>query len=253
MTTQKHATYDGMLAELVPFKGHNGDTIYGYAARPMGPGPFGSVVVIHHMPGWDEASKEITRKFAYHGYSAICPNLYFREDPADPEVAVAAARAAGGVPDARCLGDIGGAINYLRSLLCANGKVGVIGYCSGGRQVYLVACNIPTINAAVDCYGGSVIAPPDRLSPGQPVAPIDMTPRLACPLLGLFGAEDANPAPDQVAQTEVALKRYGKTYEFHTYQNAGHSFFSVDRPSYRQAAAAEGWQRVFEFYGKYLS
>lgn len=253
MTPQTTTPYEGMLAEMVPFQGHGGDTIYGYAARPLGAGPFGGVVVIHHMPGWDQATKEMTRKIAANGYIAIDPNLYYREDPVNPEEAAVAARAAGGVPDDRCIGDIEGAVRYVRSLPYSNGKVGVIGYCSGGRQVYLVACNIPSLDAAVDCYGGGVVAAPERLSERQPVAPIDMTADLACPLLGLFGVEDANPSPEQVSQTEEELKRLGKTYEFHTYQNAGHGFFAVDRASYRQEAAVDGWNRVFEWFGRYLS
>ncbi|MBI4329358.1 MAG: dienelactone hydrolase family protein [Chloroflexi bacterium] len=242
-----------MMAETITYSGHGGDIIEAYLARPLGSGPYGGVVVIHHMPGWDEATKEITRKLAHHGYIAIDPNLYSREGLGDPEAAAAAARAAGGVPDDRCIGDVEGAARFLRSLPFSNGKVGVIGYCSGGRQVYLVACNIPSLNAAVSCYGGNVVTPPERLTPRQPVAPIDMTRNLACPLLGLFGVEDANPSPEQVARTEQELKRLGKTYEFHTYQNAGHGFFAVDRPSYRQEAAVEGWKQVFAWYGKYLS
>jgi carboxymethylenebutenolidase len=253
MTTQTNVPYEGLMAELVPFQGHGGDTIYGYAARPLGPGPFGGVVVIHHMPGWDAATKEMTRKMAANGFVAIDPNLYYREDPVDAVAAAAKSREAGGVPDDRCIGDVEGAMRYLRSLPYCNGKVGVIGYCSGGRQVYLTACNIPSLNAAVDCYGGGVVAAPDRLSPRQPVAPIDMTANLACPLLGLFGVEDANPSPEQVAQTEAELKRHGKTYEFHTYEEAGHGFFAVDRASYRQEAATDGWTRVFDWFGKHLS
>lgn len=253
MTTQERAPYEGMLAELVPFHGHKGDTIYGYLAQPLGPGPYPGVVVIHHAPGWDEATKEITRKFAAHGYIAICPNLYYREGPTNPEGAAAATRAAGGVPDDRCIGDVGGAILYLRSLLSCNQKVGVIGYCSGGRQTYLVACNIPSIDAAVDCYGGRVVATPEQLTPIQPVAPIDMTRNLACPLLGLFGEDDLSPSPSDVAQTEAVLKRLRKTYEFHSYPGAGHSFFSVDRPAYRQEAAMDGWNHVFRWFGRYLS
>ncbi|MBF8267159.1 MAG: Carboxymethylenebutenolidase [Dehalococcoidia bacterium] len=253
MTTRTGALYDGMMAELVPFQGYNGDTTYGYAARPLGPGPYGGVVVIHHMPGWDEASKEIVRKFAVHGYVAICPNLFYRYGPGTPEEEATAARAAGGVPDAMCLGDVEGAIRYLRSLTNCNGKVGVIGYCSGGRQVYLSACNIPSLNAAVECYGGRVVATPDQLTPANPVAPIDMTANMACPLLGLFGAEDRNPSPEHVARQEEELKRHGKTYEFHSYEGAGHAFFAVDRNSYRQEAATDGWKHVFAWFGKYLS
>jgi len=243
-----------MLAETIFHTGHDGDNIQAYLARPLGSGPYPSVIVIHHMPGWDEASKEIARKFAYHGYVAIAPNLHYREAPgASPDDAAAAVRAAGGVPDARCIGDVKGSANYLRSLPYANGKVGVIGYCSGGRQVYIVACNIPSLDAAVDCYGGRVVMAEDNLTNRMPVSPINMTPDMNCPILGLFGAEDANPDTQQVQVIEQELKRNNKNYEFHTYENAGHGFFSIDRPSYNVEAAVDGWNKIFDFYGKYLS
>ena len=246
--------YEAMLAETIGMRGHNGDELIAYYARPVGAGPYPGVVVIHHMPGWDEGSKEIVRKFAYHGYMAISPNLHYREAPgASPDDAAAAARAAGGVPDDRCIGDVEGAAQFLRSQPSSNGKVGVIGYCSGGRQTYLVACSSKMFDAAVDCYGGSVVAAPEQLNPRQPKAPIDMTADLACPVLGLFGADDRNPDQAQVARIEEELKRLGKTYEFHSYENAGHAFFSVERPSYRQPAAADGWTRIFAWYEKYLT
>ena len=162
-------------------------------------------------------------------------------------------RGAGGVADDRCIGDVDGAVRHLRSLLSSNGKVGVIGYCSGGRQTFLVSCNIPSLDAAVDCYGGRVIATPEQLNERQPVAPIEMAENLACPLLGLFGAEDASPTKDEVEQTDAVLKRLGKTYEFHMYEDAGHAFFSAERPSYRQEAAADGWNKIFAWFGNYLS
>jgi len=125
--------YEGMLAETVNIKGHHGDMIESYLARPLGGGPYPGVVVIHHLPGWDEATKEIVRKFAYHGYVTISPHLHHREGPASNEELYEAIRAAGGVPDDRCIGDVDGAIAYLESLPYYSGKVGVIGYCSGGR------------------------------------------------------------------------------------------------------------------------
>lgn len=119
--------YEGMLAESVRITGHAGDEIAAYLARPLGPGPYPGVVVIHHMPGWDDATKEITRRFASRGYAAICPHLHYREgSDASPDDAAAAVRAAGGVPDDRFLGDAEGAIRHLRSLPSSNGKVGVI-------------------------------------------------------------------------------------------------------------------------------
>ena len=143
-------------------------------------------------------------------------------------------------------------IRYLRSMPYLNGKVGIIGYCSGGRQAYLAACTLPGIDAAVDCYGGGVAGPPGELTPLQPVDPLDYTKNLSCPLLGLFGKEDQRPSPAQVAKTEAELKKWGKTYEFHSYDKAGHSFFAVDRPSYRPEAAVDGWEKVFQWFGKYL-
>ena len=245
--------YEGMLAETVHMHGHQGDQIDAYTARPLGPGPFPGVVVIHHMPGWDEAKKEVTRKFAHHGYAAIMPNLHFREGKDSPEANSDSVRDAGGMPDDWCMGDVEGAIAYLRLSPCHNGKVGVIGYCSGGRQAYLAACKLSGIDAAVDCYGGGVTVPPEELTERQPVAPVDFTENLGCPLLGLFGKDDARPSQADVAKTEEALKRFGKTYEFHSYDNAGHAFFWTDRPVYRVEAAIDGWKKVFDFYGRYLT
>jgi len=244
--------YEALVAETVYMRGHLGDQIDAYLARPFGAGPYPGVVVIHHMPGWDIATKEIARRFAHHGYVAISPNLHFREGKATPEENSASVRAAGGMPDDRTMGDVQGAIDYLRTLPYLSGKVGVIGYCSGGRQAYLAACTLRGIDTAIDCYGGGVVAKPEELTPRQPVAPIDFTKDLRCPLLGLFGIEDARPSPEDVAKTEAALKHHGKTYTFHTYDNAGHAFFSVDRPQYRQHAAVDGWKKVLDWFGQYL-
>ncbi len=244
--------YEGMIAETIGLKGHTDDVIEGYMARPLGAGPYPGVIVIHHMPGWDEGTKEIVRKFAYHGYAALSPHLHHREGPGSPEEVSTKVRAAGLVPDDRCIGDLDAAIRYLETQPYYSGRVGVIGYCSGGRQAYLAACTIARLDAAVDCYGGRVVAVPERLTERQPVAPLDMTKNLACPLLGLFGADDQSPSPEDVARMEEELKRFGKTYEFHTYENAAHAFFSVDRPSYRQHAASDGWQKVFAWFKKYL-
>jgi carboxymethylenebutenolidase len=245
--------YDAMMAESVAFAGHGGDQIEGYLARPLSGGPHGGVVVIHHAPGYDEATKEITRRFAHHGYNAVCPNLYWREAPgASPDDAAATARAAGGVPDERLVGDVDGAARYLRSLGSAGGKVGVIGYCSGGRQSFLAACSLH-LDAAVVCYGAFIIARPPADRPGKVEPIIGLAPGLSCPLLGLFGEEDKYPTPEETAELSAELTRLGKEHEFHTYTGAGHSFFSVNRPSYRPEAASEGWERIWEFYGRLLA
>ena len=198
--------YDAMLAETVTVRADGGDEIEAYLARPMSPGPRGGVVVIHHVPGYDPTTKEITRTFAVHGYSAVMPNLYYRDAPgASPDDAAAAARALGGVPDARLIGDVAGAAAYLRGLSNANGKVGVIGYCSGGRQSVLAAVSLP-LDAAVDCYGAFVVGAPPEGMPLKVGPLVHLTKDLSCPLLGLFGADDQYPSREQVAELEQALK-----------------------------------------------
>ena len=115
--------YEGLIAETVTITGHGGDEIGAYLARPLGAGPFPGVIVIHHAPGWDEGSKEIARKFAYHGYMAISPNLYHRFGPElAPDDAAAAARAGGWVTTEQFLGDAGGALTYLRGCRSATGR-----------------------------------------------------------------------------------------------------------------------------------
>jgi carboxymethylenebutenolidase len=243
---------DSLSAATTKTTGHGGDEIETYVSSPVGDGKRGGVIVIHHMPGYDRSSKEIVRRFAELGYDAAMPNLYWREAPGeDPADAAAKARELGGVPDERLVGDVKGAAEYLRALPTSNGKVGVIGYCSGGRQSVLAACNVD-LNAAVDCYGAFVTHVEDAGAFGRPDLE-DQLPNLHCPLLGLFGNEDQYPSPDQVDRLEQLLKDNGKTYEFHRYDDAGHAFFSPDRPSYRVAAANDGWERIEEFYGKYLS
>jgi carboxymethylenebutenolidase len=242
-----------LRAETVRIEGAGGDEIEAYLARPLDEGSRGGVVVIHHMPGYDEGTLEITRRFAAHGYLAVCPNLYSREAPgADPDDAAAAARAAGGVPDERLVGDVGGAATYLRGLPGSNGRVATIGYCSGGRQSFLAAVSLD-LDAAVDCYGAFVVGTPPEGYALQ-VRPLgDRVADLRCPLLGLFGADDKYPSPEHVAELDRLLTDAGKEHEFHTYDGAGHAFFATDRPSYRPEAAKDGWQRIWDFFGRHLS
>ncbi|HEY5832922.1 dienelactone hydrolase family protein [Streptomyces sp.] len=241
-----------LTATTVTIAGHDGDEIEAYLARPAGDGSRGGVVVIHHMPGYDRATKEITRRFAELGYDALCPNLYSREAPgAAPDDAAAVARANGGVPDARLVGDVAGAAAYLRALPTANGRVGVIGYCSGGRQSVLAVCHLD-LDAAVDCYGAFVTGTVPEGVPLKITNLVDQLPGLRAPLLGLFGAEDTHPSPRQVAELGRILTDHGKDFEFHSYEDAGHGFFAVNRPNYNVAAANDGWERIAAFFGKHL-
>lgn len=244
--------YEGMIAETIMITGANGDVINAYYARPLGPGPFPGVVVVHHMPGWDEWYREATRKFAYHGYAALSPNLYYRAGHGTPEDVAAKVRSEGGLADGQAIGDMAGALHFLLAQPISNGKVGIWGTCSGGRHAYLAACRVTGFAAAIDCWGGRVVMAPSDLNDKYPVAPLDYTKDLACPLLGIFGEQDRNPTPEQVAQHEAELKKYNKAYEFHMYPDAGHGFFYYDRAAYRQQQAVDGWQKIFAFLEKHL-
>jgi carboxymethylenebutenolidase len=244
--------YEGMLAETVTVTGHKSDVINAYYARPLGPGPYPGMVIIHHAPGWDEWYRECARRFAHHGYATISPNLYFRDGHGTAEDVGAKVRAAGGVPDDQVLGDLEGSLTFLRSQPHVSSKVGVFGTCSGGRHGFLAACRLKGFSALVECWGGNVVQKPEELTPKRPVAPIDYTKDLSCPMIGIFGNDDKSPSPEQVNQHEAELKKHGKNYEFHRYDGAGHGFFYYDRPAYRQEQAVDGWKKTLAFLEKQL-
>ncbi len=252
MATDKRAAYQGMLGETVRFYGNNGDSIDGYMSRPLGAGPHPGVIVIHEVFGLVEGTREITRKLAARGYIAIAPDLYSRESPGGPdEEVINRLRQTGGIPDAQVIGDLSGAAKALRAVASCSGKLGIIGHCSGGRYVMLFSCNTRELSAAVNCYGGRVVT--DEISPNQPKPVIEMIAGLNCPVLGLFGESDQNPSPQHVVRLRQELEKQGKQFEFKSYPpDTGHGFFADYRPSYRQEAATDGWQRIFTFFGKHL-
>ena len=104
----------------------------------------------------------------------------------------------------------------------------------------------------MDCYGARVVGTPPEGFPLKATNLVDQLPNLRAPLLGLFGKEDSHPSPEQVAELDEILTAHGKPHEFHSYDDAGHAFFAVDRPAYRVAAANDGWQRIASFYATYL-
>jgi carboxymethylenebutenolidase len=241
-----------LRAETIHFNSFDDQSVEAYLATTEGE-HVGGIVVIHHFPGYDEATKEIVRKFAANGYNSICVNLYSRESPgASPDDAAAAARARGGVPDDQLVGDVGAAAQYLRALANSNQHVGVIGYCSGGRQSVLAACSLD-LEAAVDCYGAFVVMDPPESTGMKATSIVGLLPNLSCPLLGLFGLDDQYPSPEQTETLRGLLSEEGKEFTFHEYEGAGHAFFAVDRPSYRPEVATEAWGEIWKFYGQHLS
>jgi carboxymethylenebutenolidase len=231
----------------------DGAQIGAYVAQPAGMGPFPGVVLLAHAPGWDEFYREFSRRFADHGFIAIAPNIFERFGHGAPDDVAARARGDGGVADATVIGDAQTAMQWIKAQPSSNGKVGVIGTCSGGRHALLVASSVQGFGAIADLWGGNVIVPPDRLTEKQPVAVIDLVQNLTAPIIGLFGNDDMSPSPDQVNQLEAKLTELGKSPVFHRYDGAGHGFFYYQGTSYRPQAAMDGWNKVEEFFKMHLS
>jgi carboxymethylenebutenolidase len=243
----------GVKAEITTFAGGNGDEIHAYVAQPPSDDPRGGIVLVNHMPGWDEFYQEFAERLARHGYDVICPDLFCRFGHGTPDDVSARVRAEGGVHDDSVIADCSAALAWLKALPSNNGKVGTIGTCSGGRHATLVASRVPGFSALVDLWGGGVVMSSDQLTPARPVAPIDYTADLNVPILGLFGNDDKGPSPEQVDIHEAELVKHGKTYEFHRYDGAGHGFFYYHAPNYRQEQAMDGWGKVFGFFAEHLA
>jgi carboxymethylenebutenolidase len=246
---------DGQVSistEIITMAGGNGDQIHAYVALPRGDGPYPGIVLAHHMPGWDELYQEFAERLARHGNNVICPDLYCRFGHGLPDDVTAKARSEGGLVDDLVVADCAAAMEWLKALPTSNGKVGIMGTCSGGRHALLAASRVKGFDAVIDLWGGGVVMAADQLTPQRPVAPIDYTKDLEAPLLGLFGNDDQSPTPEQVDTHEAELKKLGKNYEFHRYDGAGHGFFYYHTPMYRQAQAMDGWNRVFAFFEENL-
>jgi carboxymethylenebutenolidase len=242
----------GICSEVITYPGGNGDEIHAYVTQPTDDGPRPGIVAVHHMPGWDEFYREFSDRLARHGYTVICPDLYDRYGHGTPDDIAAKVRADGGVPDESVVADCAAARDWLVTQPSSNGKVGIIGSCSGGRHALLTASTRPGFDAVVDLWGGGVIMGADELSPARPVSPMDYTADLNTPLLGIFGNDDRYPTPDLVDQHEAELKRLGKDYEFHRYDGASHGFFYYHTPMYRPEATMDAWGKVFTFFADRL-
>jgi carboxymethylenebutenolidase len=235
---------------MTQYPSQDGTLINAYFSRPVAAGRYPGVIVIMEAFGLVDHIKDVARRFAEQGYLALAPDMYTREGSPDPSNLDSVLQTMFSVPDAQAVADLEGAIAYLKRLPDSNGKVGAIGFCSGGRYTLILACKSTNLDAAVDSAGGFIIQ--DQHTPQRPVSPIDMIPTLSCPLLALFGEEDQNPSPAHAARLQEELEKYGKTYELQMYRNAGHAFFADYRPSYRAAAAQDMWHRVLVFYEHYL-
>jgi len=244
-------TGEAIQSESMQYPSRDGTMINAYMSRPTAPGRHPGVIVTAEAFGLVEHIKDVARRFAALGYLALAPDLYTREGAPDPDNMDEVISKMFGAPDSQVLADLEGAALFLKSQTNSNSKVGIIGFCSGGRYTLMAAGKSSNFDAAVDSAGGYIIQ--DEHTPQRPVSPIDMVSTLACPLLVLLGEEDPNPSPAHAARLKEELDKHGKTYEFRMYANAGHAFFADYRPDYRAAPAQDLWHRVLVFYEKYLA
>ena len=244
--------YSGMIAETVSITYHNDEDMRVYYSRPLNETDVPGILLIPHMPGWDEFCREAARRFTEHHFAVIVPDIYRKFGTGKPTEVSKRMMEAGGVSDESVMNDCESCIDFLRQQPENNGKVGVIGMCSGGRHTFLAACTLSDIDAAVGCWGGGVIMKDEELSAARPVSPIKYVESLNCPLLGIFGNDDRKPDRQEVDQTEEILKAYNKNYEFHRYDDAGHGIWYYDKPMYRQQQAMDSWNIVLDFFEKHL-
>ena len=236
-------------SEMIQYSGQGGTAIDAYISRPTAQGRYPGVIVIMEAMGLVDHTKDVARRFAAQGYVAIAPDLYTREGSPDANSMDSVIKLLFSVQDSQPMADLEGAATYLRGLPECSGKVGAIGFCSGGRYTLMLACRPNVLDAAVDSAGGFII---EDVTPQRPVNPIDMIANLSCPLMATFGEEDPNPSPEQAERLRGELDKHGKTYDLHMYRDAGHAFFADYRDSFRPGPAADMWHKVMLFYDKHL-
>ena len=224
----------------------DGETMRCYVAVPAGERPFAAVVVIQHAGGVDEFVQEMSDRFAAAGYVAIAPELYHRQDPESDENPL---MRMGRLRDVEVVRDVNAAVEHAGRLdEVAPGRIGIAGFCMGGRVAYLMATHVPSLRAAVVFYGGNIMIPW-----GEGEAPFDRSESIACPLLGLFGEQDTNPSPADVAKLDAELTKLGKPHDFYSYAGVGHAFMVSTRPGYRRDVADEAWGECLGWLRPHLS
>jgi carboxymethylenebutenolidase len=226
----------------------DGEPMWAYMSLPDSPGPNPAVVVAQHGAGAgvDDWVQDMTRRLAAAGYVAIAPHLFHREDPSagndPPSSRVSRLR------DAQIIQDVNATIELIRRHPAVQGdRIGITGFCMGGRVAYLMATANPLIKAAGVFYGGNILVPW-----GPAPTPLDRTSSITCPVIGFFGADDANPTPADVEKIAAELTRHGKVHRFYSYPDTGHSFQWNGTPAYRAHASRDSWDKLLDWFQQYL-
>ena len=219
-----------------------------YLAQPDGLEPVPAIIVVQNKYGVKEFTQEMTRRCAAAGYVGIAPLLYHRTGEPASEEDVENLRSARN--DTNLLADLKGTIDFLKGCAKADtSRLGIVGFCMGGRVAFLAAAATPWFNAAVDYYGGRVYKAWGKDRP----APSDLVTDVSCPIQGHFGMLDTSPSPEEMHKLDGELTQHGKLHEFFYYDGAGHSFNNSGQRKYVPEADKISWQRTLSFFAQHLA
>ena len=221
-----------------------------YRAAPSGGGRQPLILVVQEIFGLHEHIKDVCRRLAKLGYCAIAPSLYDRQGDVTKLASIDEIRPiVAKVPDAQVMSDLDAAVDWaVKAGIADPDKLGITGFCWGGRIVWLYTAHNPKVKAAVAWYGRLV---GDR-SENNPAHPVDLAQKIKAPVLGLYGGQDAGIPVATTEQMKQALGP-GTPSAFRVYPEAPHAFFADYRPSYREAAAKDGWERMVAWFKKQLT
>jgi carboxymethylenebutenolidase len=218
-----------------------------YRAMPASGGPFPVVLVVQEIFGVHEYLKDVCRRLGKEGYMAISAELYARQGSvADlQDVQQIISKVVSKVPDAQVMSDLDAAVAYAKASGQGDtGRLGITGFCWGGRITWLYAAHKPELKAGVAWYG-RLVGNETALTPRHPV---ELAAELKAPVLGLYGGQDNGIPLDTVERMRTACKEAGKTCKFEVYPDAGHAFHADYRPSYREGPAKDGWARMLAWF-----
>ena len=221
-----------------------------YRALPDDGGPFPVILVVQEIFGVHEHIKDICRRLAKLGYLAVAPELYARQGDVSKikDFREIISKVVSKVPDTQVMSDLDAAVAWAKGTGKGDvAKLGITGYCWGGRIVWLYAAHNPNLKAGVAWYG-RLVGEADELHPKHP---IDLVGSIKAPVLGLYGEADQGIPVASVEKMRAALKEAGKTAEIVLYPDTPHAFFADYRPSYRKDKAEDGWKRMLDWFKKY--
>jgi carboxymethylenebutenolidase len=212
-----------------------------YRAMPAGGAHLPTILVVQEIFGLHEHIKDVARRFAKAGYLAVAPDLYERQGDVSKLSSIEDIRPiVSSVPDAQVMSDLDAAAEWAANNGGDAQRLGITGFCWGGRIVWLYAAHNARLKAGVAWYG-KVDVPATQL---QPKSPLDVAAHVHAPILGLYGGADASIPNEGVDRMRGALQAAGRTSAIHTYPDAPHAFYADYRPSYRKEAADDGWRRA---------